>query len=232
MAGGVCKLVPLRLNRGSGAWSVDMAELEAAITPKTKILLINTPHNPTGKVFTRDELLAIVDILNRNPHVTAVMDEVYEKLVYDGKQHTRLSSLPNMWDRTLTVSSCGKTFSSTGWKIGWVYGAAHLIKPIMLANQWIQFSVSTPAQRAMASVLQQAELPYEGHESYYDYIRSVYESKRNFLVDTLRDARLPPFSPEGGFFIMADTSAHAFPVEHMADPLPSGLPATRDWGFA
>lgn len=102
----------------------------------------------------------------------------------------------------------------------------------MLANQWIQFSVSTPTQRAMATVLQQADLPYEGHDSYYDYIRSTYEGKRNFLVQALREARLPPHAPEGGFFVMADTTAHAFSAEHMVDPLPNGLPATRDWGFA
>jgi aspartate/methionine/tyrosine aminotransferase len=157
---------------------------------------------------------------------------VYEKLVYDGREHVRLASFPGMWERTLTVSSCGKTFSSTGWKIGWIYGAAHLIKPIMLANQWIQFSVSTPAQRAMATVLQQADLPYEGHASYYHYIRSTYEDKRNFLVEALRDAKLPPHAPEGGFFVMAETINHAFSDEHMVDPLPSGLPASRDWGFA
>jgi aspartate/methionine/tyrosine aminotransferase len=112
-----------------------MAELEAAVTPRTKLLLINTPQNPTGKVFTRVELEAIAGILNRHTHVTAITDEVYEKLVFDGKQHIRLASLPDMWDRTITISSCGKTFSCTGWKIGWAYGAAHLIKPMVTQDQ-------------------------------------------------------------------------------------------------
>lgn len=104
-----------------------------------------------GKVFSLEELQAIADILSRHPHVTVVMDEVYEKLVYDGNTHIRLASLPNMWDRTLTVSSCGKTFSCTGWKVGWVYGAAHLVKPVVLANQWIQYCVSSPTQAKHSS---------------------------------------------------------------------------------
>ena len=103
----------------------------------------------SGKVFSAEELQAIAEILFRHPHVTAVMDEVYEKLVYDGKTHIRLASLPNMWDRTLTVSSCGKTFSCTGWKVGWVFGAAHLVKPVVLANQWIQYCVSSPTQASI-----------------------------------------------------------------------------------
>lgn len=145
-----------------------MGLLDRAITQRTKILLLNTPHNPTGKVFTEAELLEIAALLRRHPHVTVVMDEVYEKLVYDGRcvlrcspqQHThrantanatrthaRMAAVPGMWDRTLTVSSCGKTFSCTGWKVGWVYGPERLVKPVMLANQWVQYSVSTPTQR-------------------------------------------------------------------------------------
>ena len=117
MAGGICKTVPLELNRTTSKWELDFIRLEAAISPKTKLLFINTPHNPTGKVFTVDELKIISDILSRHPHVTAVTDVVYEKLVYDGREHIRLASVPGMWDRTLTVSSCGKTFSCTGWKV-------------------------------------------------------------------------------------------------------------------
>ena len=146
MAGGVCKFVPLELNTASSEWELNMTKLEACITPKTKILLLNTPHNPTGKVLKMSELQAIAAILTRHTHVTAVMDEVYEKLVYDGRTHIRLASLENMWDRTLTVSSCGKTFSCTGWKVGWVYGPEHLVRPVVLANQWIQYCVSSPTQ--------------------------------------------------------------------------------------
>ncbi|RYH28348.1 aminotransferase class I/II-fold pyridoxal phosphate-dependent enzyme [archaeon] len=233
MAGGICKAVPLELNTGSGTWELDFNKLESAITPKTKLLLINTPHNPTGKVFTLDELQKLADILQRHPHVTAVTDEVYEKLVYDGLEHQRLASLPGMWDRTLTVSSCGKTFSATGWKVGWVYGAAHLVKPIVLANQWIQYCVSSPTQRALAKVLKLADKPYESFSNYYQYICHRYATKRDDLADSLRQAHITPYVPQGGFFIMADTSKHCVPQKYLDQPGPTGeTPVTRDWGFA
>ena len=165
--------------------------------------------------------------------MTAVTDEVYEKLVYDGREHVRLASLPDMWDRTITVSSCGKTFSCTGWKVGWLYGAAHLIKPVMQANQWIVFCVSSPTQRAMAHIIQAADEPYEGFPTYYDFVRNQYELKRNDLDESLRLGGLTPYVPEGGFFIMADTSKHAFPEKYIDQPGPNGLsPVTRDWAFA
>ena len=137
-----------------------------------------------------------------------------------------------MWERTLTVSSSGKTFSCTGWKVGWIYGASHLITPIMLANQWIQFSVATPIQRALVEVLEKANLPYEGFTTYYDYICHTYERKRNYLVETLQNVSLAPVIPQGGFFIMANIAAVNFPDKYLEQPLPNGSSATRDWGFA
>ena len=233
MAGGVSRTVPLELNRNTKKWELDLNKLEQAITPKTKLLLINTPHNPTGKVFDRSELNEIAGILNRHPHVTCITDEVYEKLVYDGKEHIRLSSLPGMWDRVLTVSSCGKTFSATGWKVGWMYGAAHLVKPIVLANQWIQYCVSSPTQRALANILPVADQPYQGFKSYYDFVCDQYCKKRNDLGESLRLANIEPFMPEGGFFIMADTSKFQVPQKFLDQPGPTGeTPVTRDWGFA
>lgn len=233
MAGGICKYVPIELNPTNEKWEVDMNKLESAVTPKTKLMLINTPHNPTGKVFTRDELNSVADILRRNPHVIAVTDEVYEKLIYDGREHIRLASLPDMWERTLTISSSGKTFSATGWKVGWVYGAAHLVKAVSLANQWIVFCVSTPAQRALARIIEEADLPYEGFPDYYAYVRNQYETKRNDLVDSLRLGNMKPYIPEGGFFIMSDTSKHTVPEKYILQPGPAGeSPVTRDWAFA
>ncbi|KAJ1413431.1 pyridoxal phosphate-dependent transferase [Ochromonadaceae sp. CCMP2298] len=247
MAGGVCKFVPIELDPSGvgsdgsqGKWELDMNKLEAAVTPKTKLMLINTPHNPTGKVFTLEELQAIAHILERHPHVTAVMDEVYEKLVFDGREHIRLASLPGMWERCLTVSSCGKTFSATGWKVGWVYGAADLVKPIVLANQWIQYCVSAPTQRALSSILAQADRPYKPSDeenlefpSYYAYVCDEYVQKRNALAQMLRMGNIHPYMPEGGFFIMADTSKYEVPDEYVQQPGPNGeVPVTRDWGFA
>lgn len=231
MAGGVCRFVPLELQKGK--WTLDMAKLEAQITENTKLLLLNTPHNPTGKVFSLAELEQIAAVLRRHPHVTAVCDEVYEKLVYDGKEHVRLASLPDMWDRTVTVSSVGKTFSCTGWKVGWALGAAHLIKPITLANQWIQYCVSTPTCRAVAAILKESDKPYEGHPTYYSYVRAEYQRKRDHLVQSLRDANLSPIVPEGGFFIIADTAAYTPTQPHFELPGPDGsTPVSRDWAFA
>ena len=144
MAGGKSVLVPLRPPKASDAvptWQLDFAELEAAITPKTKLFLLNTPHNPTGRVFSKDELAIIAGILERHPHVICVCDEVYENLVFSSKGHTRLASLPGMYDRVITVSSAGKTFSVTGWKVGWAIGAKHLIDPIMIGILKV-FSIS------------------------------------------------------------------------------------------
>ena len=233
MAGGVTRSVPLELNRETSIWELDFNRFEAAITDKTKLLLINTPHNPTGKVFTREELNTLAEIVNRHPHVTVVTDEVYEKLVYDGKEHIRLASLPGMWDRRVTVSSSGTTFSATGWRVGWAYGAAHLVKPIVLANQWIQFCVSTPAQRALATILVEADKPYEGFPNYYAFVNNQYKKKRDDLVESLRLGNIEPYIPEGGFFIMADTSKHTVPQSFIDQPGPTGeSPVSRDWGFA
>lgn len=231
MAGGTCSFVPLKLNE-TGGWDLSMSALEAAITEKTKLLLLNTPHNPTGKVFTIEELKQVADILERHPHVTAVTDEVYEKLIFGEAVHTRLASLPGMWDRVITVSSSGKTFSCTGWKVGWCLGAEHLIKPIILSNQWIQYCVSTPTQRAIANILLEGEKPYQGFSSYYEFVSDQYEQKRDNLMKSLEDADMKPSIPEGGFFIMADTSKHVVPEHYMDQPGLDGQPVTRDWAFA
>eukprot|EP01035_Chromulina_nebulosa_P022031 gene22031-28516_t len=236
MAGGICKFVPLTLtndSNGKSVWLLDLKKLEESITPKTKIILLNTPHNPSGKVLSKQELIDISNILLRNPHVIAVMDEVYEKLVYDDKEHIRLASLPGMWERTITVSSSGKTFSATGWKVGWCYGPEELIQPIVLANQWIQYCVSSPTQSALAEIIEEADKPYLRYSSYYQYINKEYQRKRDFLAQTLINASLRPAIPEGGFFIIADTSAHEIPDSHYLPPGPTGeTPVTRDWAFA
>ncbi len=212
-------------------WSLDMAELRAAFTERTKILLINSPQNPTGKCFDTDELTAISAILSDFPRVVAISDEVYEHMLYDGRAHTRLATIPGMWDRTITISSSGKTFSVTGWKIGWAVGPPHLISGIILTNQWVQFSVSTPSQQAIAWCLARADEPYEGYPSYYAWLNAQYTRKRDILVNGLRAAGLTPVMPEGGFFIIADTSNINVPEEHMAVTTKAAPIMRRDWAF-
>lgn len=232
MAGATLKTVPYRVREtpeGKKEWYVDLAELKAAFSPKTKMFLLNTPHNPTGKVFTREELTQVSDILRAWPDVVAVADEVYEHMVYAddaARQHISLASLPDMFDRTLTVSSAGKTFSVTGWKVGWAIGPAHLTRAVAIAHQWLAFSVCTPMQQAIADSLVAAEKPYEGAASYYEWLNAMYKAKRAFFCAALRAAGIEPIEPEGGFFIVGDTSALVLPEKYASDKT-----VTRDWAL-
>jgi aspartate/methionine/tyrosine aminotransferase len=208
-----------------------MEELKAAFNDRTRVILINSPHNPTGKCFTRAELTSIAAIVQAFPRVVAISDEVYEHLVYDGKEHVRLATIPGMWERTITVSSSGKTFSVTGWKIGWAVGPEALIKGLVLTNQWVQFSVSTPAQHAIAICLVEADKPYEGYPSYYAWLNAQYTTKRDALLRALTDAGLRPVPPQGGFFIIADTGNVDFPEHHMQVTTKAAPVMRRDWAF-
>jgi len=182
----------------SDDWVLDEAELEAAFNSKTKVFLINNPQNPTGKVFSRSELEMIANVVKKFPHVTVISDEVYEWMVYDDIEHVRIATLPGMWERTLTVGSSGKTFSVTGWKIGWVIGPNYLIQAIMNCHQYIPFSVCTPLQEAIAIAFEQAP-----HRDYFKSLKEMYQSKRDFLIKALRDAGLDPVVPKGSYFILA-----------------------------
>lgn len=234
MAGGVCRFVPLELKTdasGKLAWTYDQAKLEAAFTPRTRMLLLNTPHNPTGKVFTTAELSAIAATVSRYEDVVVVADEVYENLVFDNHVHVRFATLPGMFDRTITVSSAGKTFSVTGWKVGWTIGPAHLIKPIMLANQWVQFSVSTTLQEAVAQALDQARQPYKGFPDFYAFLKDFYQTKRDRLAASLTAAGFGVALPEGSFFIVADTSKFKIPTKYLTETTAAAPVMTRDWAF-
>ena len=140
--------VPLRGDQ----WSFDANELARAFNSRTRAIIVNTPHNPTGKVYSRQELNLIADLC-RKYHVGAITDEVYEHILYDGIAHTRLATLPGMAERTLTISSVGKTFSVTGWKIGWVIGPADLVNAVNRAHQFITFAAASPLQAAAAAAL-------------------------------------------------------------------------------
>lgn len=145
---------------------------------------------------------------------------------------SRLAMIPDMWERSLTVSSSGKTFSCTGWKVGWVVGPSPLINGMILTNQWVQFSVSTPAQQAIAYALEEAEKPYEGFESYYAFLLDSYRRKRTILMDALSSAGLTPVRPDGGFFIIADTSKVQVPEAYLKETTPASGPVmSRDWAL-
>lgn len=217
MAGAVVKTVPLRVQKNSTnkkEWYFDKEELRKAFTPRTKMFLLNTPQNPTGKVMNIEELSFIATLLHENPNVVCVSDEVYSHLTYDDNKHISIASLPGMQDRTLTVSSAGKTFSCTGWKVGWAVGPAELIRAVAIVHQWTCFSVHTPSQAAVALMLRQAREPYEGYASYYQWLRAFYTRKRDILSKCLSQSNIDVIMPEGAFFIIGLTERLNIPADN------------------
>src|SRR5579859_1382667 len=197
MAGGVPRYVPLYApTPEQPTWHFDPAELAAAFNPATRLIVLNTPHNPTGKIFSSDEL-AIIAALCVRWDVIALCDEVYEHLVYDGARHQRLAQQPGMAGRTVTISSLGKTFGLTGWKVGWALAQPPLTAAVRAAHQWVTFATSTPFQAAGAAALAL-------DDEYYQSLASAFQARRDFLVGVLRDMGLTVSVPGGTYFIMAD----------------------------
>ena len=197
MAGGVPRFVPL-LPQG-GEWVIDEDALRAAFTNRTKAVLVNTPHNPTGKVFSAAELDLIVGLAERYDALI-ISDEVYEHIAFT--PFVRVASRPGAWERTVSVSSIGKTFSVTGWKIGWAVGPESLIRPLRAAHQWIPFAVATPLQRASARLLREAET-----HGYYGELTAMFQAKRDLLLAELENTPFRALTPAGGYFVIADGSA-------------------------
>lgn len=176
----------------------DLDALRAAITPRTRLLLLNSPHNPTGMVLTRDELTAIASLAVEHD-LLVVTDEVYEHLVFDG-EHIPLASLPGMRERTVSISSSGKTFSFTGWKVGWVTASAPLVTAVRTAKQYLTFVSAGPFQYAVAEALR---LP----DGYFTGFREGLRAKRDILADGLTEAGFEVFRPQGTYFITTDVAA-------------------------
>ncbi|BAL85879.1 putative aminotransferase [Actinoplanes missouriensis 431] len=194
LAGAVRRPVTLRPGP-SGRYEFDESQLRAAFGARTRLVLLNTPHNPTGKVFTRAELDLIADLC-REHDVYAVTDEVYEHLVFDGV-HIPLAGLPGMRERTLRISSAGKTFSCTGWKVGWATGPAALVSAVLRVKQFLTFVNAGPLQPAVAVAL---GLP----DSYFTGFTEGLRERRDRLVDGLADAGLAVLPSEGTYFVTAD----------------------------
>jgi N-succinyldiaminopimelate aminotransferase len=191
MAGAVERVVTLH----APDFSYERAELEAAIGAKTKAILVNSPHNPTGKVYTRAELEHIAELCVRHDLV-AITDEVYEHILFDG-EHVPLATLPGMRDRTVTISSSGKTFSFTGWKIGWACASPALTKAIRTAHQFVTFCNGTPFQHAIAHAL--------GHAGgYYEELVTDYRARRDRLCAGLREVGFGVLVPAGTYFVCTD----------------------------
>lgn len=194
MAGAVPVYVPLH----APDWVFDSDELRAAFTTRTRALIVNTPHNPTGRVLSRSEL-DMIATLCREYDVTVISDEVYEHLVYGSASHIPIATLPGMFERTVTIGSAGKTFGMTGWKIGWAYGPPELIAGVWRAHQFVAFATNHPAQQAVAHA-------FSLNSTYYEDYQEMYTRKRDLLLDGLTSAGLRAATPEGTYFVMADFS--------------------------
>ncbi len=194
-AGGIPRYVPMRPPH----WTFDTDELRQAFNARTGAIVLNTPHNPTGRVFNAQELAFIAELCQQHD-VIVISDEVYEHLTYDDHCHVPIATLPNMFERTLTVSSAAKTFSLTGWKIGWVYGNPELVTGAWRIHQNIVYAVNHPAQYGIAHALTLGQ-------DYYDELARLYDSKRRLLVDILQGSGFHVSVPQGAFYVMADFSA-------------------------
>jgi len=192
MAGVTPRYVPLRGEN----WTFDPDELAKAFRGLTRAIIVNTPHNPTGKVYSPQELRVIAELCQKHD-VIAITDEVYEHILYDDAIHTRLATLPGMAERTLTISSLGKTFSVTGWKIGWALGPASLVNAVNQAHQFITYAVASPLQAAAAKAL---NLPI----SFFENLQRSYQARRDRILDVFAAIGCKAFKPQGSFFVMID----------------------------
>ncbi|XP_027199108.1 kynurenine aminotransferase isoform X2 [Dermatophagoides pteronyssinus] len=222
MAGARPVFIPLRLRSDvskndqstitSADWKLDPVELESKFNEKTKLIIVNTPHNPFGKIFSRDELEQIATLCKKHD-VIVISDEVYEWLFYPGTEHIRMATLADMWDRTITIGSAGKTFSVTGWKIGWAYGPEHLMQPLQLLHQNCVYTCPTPIQEALAIGFEK-EIDRMGQKDcYWTELVDLLQPKRDRIAEILKSVDMIPTVPEGGYFIVADFEKLAAKVD-------------------
>jgi N-succinyldiaminopimelate aminotransferase len=191
MAGGV--RVPVTLQAPD--FRLDVDRLRAAVTSRTRLILLNSPHNPTGAVLTREELEAVAAVAIEHD-LYVVTDEVYEHLVYDG-EHVPIATLPGMWERTLTISSAGKTFALTGWKIGWVSGPSALVAAVRTTKQFLTYVNGAPFQPAVAVGLGL-------DDSFYATVTGDLRRKRDLLCAGLASVGFSVFKPAGTYFVTTD----------------------------
>jgi len=189
----------------------DPSAVRSALEAGARAILVNTPHNPTGKVFTIEEMKFIADMAIEYDALV-ITDEVYERMVYEG-EHIRMATLPGMWERTITLSSIGKSFSLTGWKTGWAIAPEHLTSAVRAAHQFLTFTTPNPMQLGAAAALR---APAE----YYEELSAGYAAKRNKLTDGLGEVGFGVVAPQGAYYVLADHTSFGFPddlafVDHL-----------------
>jgi len=203
LSGATPKFVSLRPPREpEGEWSFDPAELRAAFSARTRVIIVNTPNNPTGKVFSRAELEYIRDLCVEFD-VIAVTDEIYEHILYDGARHISLATIDGMRERTVTINGMSKTYSVTGWRVGWAVASPTLTSAIRKVHDFLTVGAPSPLQAAGAVAL---ALP----QSYYEGLAEGYRQRRDRVLKALRGAGFRAFTPRGAYYIMCDVSSFGF----------------------
>jgi len=183
-------------------WTFDEAELRQAFNENTKAIIINTPHNPTGKVFTLDELAFIAELCQKWD-VLAFTDEIYEHILYDGAKHISMATLPGMAERTITINGLSKTYSVTGWRVGYILASPELTGAIRKVHDFLTVGAPAPLQRAGVAAMQ---LPH----AYYEDLAKLYHEKRNSILGTLDEVGIKYFAPQGAYYILADISSFGY----------------------
>jgi aspartate/methionine/tyrosine aminotransferase len=215
----LCNAKPRFITLHEPDWHFDEAELARAFSNKTKAIIINTPNNPTGKVFSREELQLIADLCLKWG-VIAVTDEIYEHILYDGAQHISIASLPGMRDQTITINSVSKTYSLTGWRVGWAIAPASVTASIRKVHDFLTVGAPHPLQEAAAIALRI-------NRGYYKNLAKEYLEKRNFFLLVLQEVGFGVFSPCGAYYIMTDISGFGF-----SDDIKFALHLVEKWGVA
>jgi len=210
---------PIAVTLKKPDFSFDFEELASAITDKTKMIIVNTPHNPTGKIFTKEELEYIASLAIKHD-LLVLTDEVYEFLTFDNATHIPMASIEGMKKRTITISSTGKTFGMTGWKIGYAIANETLASAIQKVHQWTTFAVNTPAQHAMAYAFSKLD-------DYLPEFRKLYQEKRNLIYNELLKTKFTPHKPLGSYFIMVDIPSGVF-----SDDVQTAMALVKDYGVA
>lgn len=183
-------------------WTFDPADLERAFTNKTRAIIINTPHNPTGKVFSKEEIGQIARLCQKWG-VLAFTDEIYEHILYDGHKHHAIAAEPGMEDLTVTINSLSKTYSITGWRVGWAIAPAELTLPIRKVHDFLTVGAPSPLQRAGVTAI---DLP----QKYYDEVAQEYDDRRQFMLETLDMVGIPYYKPQGAYYAFCDVSSFGF----------------------
>jgi aspartate/methionine/tyrosine aminotransferase len=198
----LCGAKPVFVKLHPPEWSIDFDELAAAFGPRTKALVLNTPHNPTGKVFTRRELQTIAELAIRHDTLV-VTDEIYEHIVYDGREHVSIGSLPGMRERTITIGGPSKTFSVTGWRIGYILAPRPINAAIRKVHDFLTVCAPAPLQEAAAAAMEEGD-------SYYPGLLRDYEARRQMLYEGLTAAGLATRMPEGAYYFLTDIRPFGF----------------------